>query len=157
MPGNLQTENIVSDPPPPIIVMSLTNPPPSTHRQQAKIWSRVPKGGPIHRLTGRLSVGRKKNSNSKLLVEELVWRLPEPLESKNLCVAESENRFANQSVFGRDSWELQLWEEGSCWLRLGTVRVPRGRATFVVRSRYQATATEDILHTCSSYSEFWSV
>jgi hypothetical protein len=32
--------------------------------EQDKIWSRVPKGGPIPRLTGRLTVGRKKNSNS---------------------------------------------------------------------------------------------
>jgi hypothetical protein len=30
---------------------------------QDKIWSRVPKGGPIPRLTGRLTVGRKNNSN----------------------------------------------------------------------------------------------
>jgi hypothetical protein len=32
--------------------------------EQDKIWSRIPKGGPIPRLTGRLTVGRKKNSNS---------------------------------------------------------------------------------------------
>jgi hypothetical protein len=32
--------------------------------EQDKIWSRVPKGGPIPRRTGRLTVGRKKNSNS---------------------------------------------------------------------------------------------
>jgi hypothetical protein len=31
--------------------------------EQDKIWSRVPKGGPIPRRTGRLTVGRKKNSN----------------------------------------------------------------------------------------------
>jgi hypothetical protein len=31
---------------------------------QDKIWSRIPKGGPIPRHTGRLTVGRKKNSNS---------------------------------------------------------------------------------------------
>jgi hypothetical protein len=30
------------------------------------IWSRVPKGGPIPRHTGRLTVGRKTNSNSNL-------------------------------------------------------------------------------------------
>jgi hypothetical protein len=33
--------------------------------EQYKIWSRVPKGGPIPRRTVRLTVGRKKNSNSK--------------------------------------------------------------------------------------------
>jgi hypothetical protein len=32
--------------------------------EQDKIWSRIPKGGPIPRRTGRLIVGRKKNSNS---------------------------------------------------------------------------------------------
>jgi hypothetical protein len=31
--------------------------------EQDKISSRVPKGGPIPRLTGRLTVGRKTNSN----------------------------------------------------------------------------------------------
>jgi hypothetical protein len=35
-----------------------------TKGEQDKIWSRVPKGGPIPRLTGRLTVGRKTNSNS---------------------------------------------------------------------------------------------
>jgi hypothetical protein len=35
-----------------------------TKEEQDKIWSRVPKGGPIPRLTGRLTVGRKTNSNS---------------------------------------------------------------------------------------------
>jgi hypothetical protein len=35
-----------------------------TKEEQDKIWSRVPKGGPIPRRTGRLPVGRKKNSNS---------------------------------------------------------------------------------------------
>jgi hypothetical protein len=40
--------------------------------EQDKIWSRVPKGGPIPRRTGRLTVGRKKNSNSTVaLVREL--------------------------------------------------------------------------------------
>jgi hypothetical protein len=34
--------------------------------KQDKIWSRIQKGGPIPRRTGRLTVGRKKNSNSKL-------------------------------------------------------------------------------------------
>jgi hypothetical protein len=33
--------------------------------EQTKIWSRVPKGGPISRRTGRLTVDRK-NSNSKM-------------------------------------------------------------------------------------------
>jgi hypothetical protein len=33
---------------------------------QDKIWSRIPKGGPIPRLSGRLTVGRKTNSNSNL-------------------------------------------------------------------------------------------
>jgi hypothetical protein len=33
-------------------------------KEEHKIWSRVPKGGPIPRLTGRLTAGRKKNSNS---------------------------------------------------------------------------------------------
>jgi hypothetical protein len=37
-----------------------------TKEEQDKIWSRVPKGGPIPRLTGRLTVDRKKNSNSNL-------------------------------------------------------------------------------------------
>jgi hypothetical protein len=32
--------------------------------EQDKIWSRIPKGGPIPRRTGRLTVGRKRNSNS---------------------------------------------------------------------------------------------
>jgi hypothetical protein len=36
-----------------------------TKEEQDKIWSRVPKGGPIPRLTGRLTVGRKTNSNSR--------------------------------------------------------------------------------------------
>jgi hypothetical protein len=35
--------------------------------EEDKIWSRVPKGGPIPRLTGRLTVGRKKNSNSNFM------------------------------------------------------------------------------------------
>jgi hypothetical protein len=35
-----------------------------TKEEQDKLWSRVPKGGPIPRLTGRLTVGRKTNSNS---------------------------------------------------------------------------------------------
>jgi hypothetical protein len=35
-----------------------------TKEKQDKIWSRVPKGGPIPTLTGRLTVGRKTNSNS---------------------------------------------------------------------------------------------
>jgi hypothetical protein len=35
-----------------------------TKEEQVKIWSRVPKGGLIPRLTGRLTVGRKTNSNS---------------------------------------------------------------------------------------------
>jgi hypothetical protein len=35
-----------------------------TKEEQDKIWSRVPKGGPIPRRTGRLTAGRKKNSNS---------------------------------------------------------------------------------------------
>jgi hypothetical protein len=30
-----------------------------TKEEQDKIWSRFPKGGPIPRLTGRLTVGRK--------------------------------------------------------------------------------------------------
>jgi hypothetical protein len=34
------------------------------NEEKDKIWSRVPKGGPIPRLTGRLTVGRKTNSNS---------------------------------------------------------------------------------------------
>jgi hypothetical protein len=33
--------------------------------EEDKIWSWVPNGGPIPRLIGRLTVGRKKNSNSK--------------------------------------------------------------------------------------------
>jgi hypothetical protein len=32
--------------------------------EQDNVWSRIPKGGPITRCTGRLTVGRKKNSNS---------------------------------------------------------------------------------------------
>jgi hypothetical protein len=39
---------------------------------QDKIWSRIPKGGPIPRRTGRLTVGRKKNSNSKVFEHVLV-------------------------------------------------------------------------------------
>jgi hypothetical protein len=39
-----------------------------TKEEQDKIWSRVPKGGPILRLTGRLTVGRKTNSNSNSLI-----------------------------------------------------------------------------------------
>jgi hypothetical protein len=35
-----------------------------TKEEQDKIWSRVPKGVPIPRPTGRLTVGRKTNSNS---------------------------------------------------------------------------------------------
>jgi hypothetical protein len=34
--------------------------------EKDKMWSRIPKGGPIPRLTGRLTVGRKKNSNSSV-------------------------------------------------------------------------------------------
>jgi hypothetical protein len=33
-------------------------------KSNLSIWSRVPKRGPIPRLIGRLTVGRKKNSNS---------------------------------------------------------------------------------------------
>jgi hypothetical protein len=32
-----------------------------TKEEKNKLWSRVPKGGPIPRLTGRVTVGRKKN------------------------------------------------------------------------------------------------
>jgi hypothetical protein len=39
-----------------------------TKEEQNKLWSRVPKGGPISRLTGRLTVGHKKNSNSKCVL-----------------------------------------------------------------------------------------
>jgi hypothetical protein len=35
-----------------------------TKEEQDKIWSRVPKGGLIPRRTGRMTVGRKKNSDS---------------------------------------------------------------------------------------------
>jgi hypothetical protein len=35
-----------------------------TKEERDKIWSRVQKGGPIPRLTGRLTVGRKTDSNS---------------------------------------------------------------------------------------------
>jgi hypothetical protein len=35
-----------------------------TKQEQNKLWSRVPKGGPIPRLTGRLTVGRKNSNNS---------------------------------------------------------------------------------------------
>jgi hypothetical protein len=35
-----------------------------TNEEQDKIWSRVPKGGPIPRLTGRLTVGRKTNTSN---------------------------------------------------------------------------------------------
>jgi hypothetical protein len=35
-----------------------------TKEEQNKLWSRVPKGGPIPGRTGRLTVGRKKDSNS---------------------------------------------------------------------------------------------
>jgi hypothetical protein len=37
-----------------------------TKEEQDKIWSRVQKGGPIPRPTGRLTVGRKTNSNSSV-------------------------------------------------------------------------------------------
>jgi hypothetical protein len=40
-----------------------------TEEMQDKIWSRIPKGGPIPRRTGRLTVGRKKNSNSNLKIK----------------------------------------------------------------------------------------
>jgi hypothetical protein len=33
-------------------------------KEEQDNWSRVPKGGPIPRLTGRMTVGCKKNSNS---------------------------------------------------------------------------------------------
>jgi hypothetical protein len=42
--------------------------------EQDKIWSRIPKGGPIPRRTGRLTVGRKKNSNSKTKLSKL-WSI----------------------------------------------------------------------------------
>jgi hypothetical protein len=35
---------------------------PTKEEERNKLWSRVPKGGPIPRRTGRLTVGRKKNS-----------------------------------------------------------------------------------------------
>jgi hypothetical protein len=44
--------------------------------KQDQIWSRVPKGGPIPRRTGRPTVGRKKNSNcnQKSVANQLpVW------------------------------------------------------------------------------------
>jgi hypothetical protein len=40
------------------------------------------------------------------------------------------------------SWELQLWEVKSWYLRSGTVRKPRGRGTSAVGSHYQTTASE---------------
>jgi hypothetical protein len=44
-----------------------------TKDEPDKIWSRVPKGGPIPRLTGRLTVGRKTNSNSNSRLGSLRW------------------------------------------------------------------------------------
>jgi hypothetical protein len=35
-----------------------------TKEEQNNLWSKVPKGGPIPRLTDRLTVGRKKNSST---------------------------------------------------------------------------------------------
>jgi hypothetical protein len=39
--------------------------------EQDKIWSSILKGGPIPRRTGRLTVGRKKNSNSTLFLGDI--------------------------------------------------------------------------------------
>jgi hypothetical protein len=41
-----------------------------TKEEQDKIWSRVPKGGSIPRLIGRLNVGRKTNSKE----DDCWWR-----------------------------------------------------------------------------------
>jgi hypothetical protein len=49
--------------------------------EQDKIWSRIPKGDPIPRRTGRLTVGHKKNSNSNLSGGGLEYFNHSPCES----------------------------------------------------------------------------
>jgi hypothetical protein len=81
-----------------------------TKEEQDKIWSRIPKGGPIPRLTGRLTVGRKKNSNSNsyrsysvlmpvifyILVHSLTFMFGETLSQ---VVSAMCSRRASDSVF----------------------------------------------------------
>jgi hypothetical protein len=61
-----------------------------TKEEQDKIWSRVPKGGPIPRLTGRLTVGRKTNSNSnsnsmsRIVIVILIYHRHKSINSINL-------------------------------------------------------------------------
>jgi hypothetical protein len=54
--------------------------------EQDKIWSRVPKGGPIPRRTGRLTVGRKTDSNSnvQIVIVILIYHRHKPTDSIDL-------------------------------------------------------------------------
>jgi hypothetical protein len=66
--------------------------------QQDKIWSRIPKGGPIPRRTGRLTVGRKNNStqlNSTDFLCGLLVRVPS-YRTEMYCVScEVRTQFIN--------------------------------------------------------------
>jgi hypothetical protein len=53
-----------------------------TKEEEDKVWSRVPKGGPIPRLTGRLTVGRKTNSTqlmSRIVIVILIYHRHKPV------------------------------------------------------------------------------
>jgi hypothetical protein len=72
-----------------------------TKEEQDKIWSRVPRGGPIPRLTGRLTVGRKTNSNSNS-------RVPASRKSR-----QKGNTVSDETVkYGY--WVLMTWLVSDC-------------------------------------------
>jgi hypothetical protein len=54
--------------------------------EQDKIWSSIPKGGPIPRRTGRLTVGRKNNSDSmSRIVIVMHLKFPRQNQNSNKC------------------------------------------------------------------------
>jgi hypothetical protein len=63
-----------------------------TKEEQDKMWSRVPKGGQIPRLTGRLTVGRKTDSNSNSESQGLKYGL----ESSGIALARTSSNIKLQ-------------------------------------------------------------
>jgi hypothetical protein len=74
--------------------------------EQDKIWSRVPKGGPIPRRICRLTVGRKKNSNSNSIV---VW----VFVAARTCLLRHclSNDGGDTHSDGMDIYGVRFWDE----------------------------------------------
>jgi hypothetical protein len=82
--------------------------------EQDKIWSRVPKGVPIPRLTGRLTVGRKKNSNSVLSSERAAYMK----NKESNCHSNKCNIWSPAPKGARHQDEVADWPSVVMWLRL---------------------------------------